>query len=104
MRSIIEEIAEAELKAEEIRSSAVTKARDAIATAKEQAEKECATLIVNEREKTRDALEKSERNGEQITREMTEAMAHEADALCLKATACMSKTVDYLLKKVQETA
>lgn len=104
MRSIIEEIAEAEARAEEIRSEAAQKAREQIAAATEAAEIAAAKQEETERVNTRAALSQAEQDGAEIARELTAKMANEADALCREAESRMGACVANLLKKVQRTA
>lgn len=104
MRSIIEEIAEAEQQADEIRAGAAANARDQIAAARVEAEKALEALDVSEREQTRAALEQAEKDGEAISREMAASMEQDADALTAQARSRMDAVVNYLLDKVQKTA
>lgn len=104
MRSIIDEIALAEQQADQIRQQAVAAARERVSAAGEEAEKAMAVLDEAERLKTRNALEKAEQEGEGMAVELRARMEQDADALCRLAGGRVDACVDYLLKKVRETA
>ena len=70
MRSIIEEIAQSEDRAEQIRSEAAVTARERVAAARENVARTLAKEETEEAEKTRLALEKAEAAGEAMAKEM----------------------------------
>lgn len=104
MRSIIEEIANAEAQADRIRLDAAASARELIAKAQEQAEQALAGLDAQERQITAEALESAQAEGEQLAQTMQSAMETEADAICRQAEDRLESAAAYLLEKVQETA
>lgn len=104
MRSIIDEIAEAEKQADEIRATAVNQGREQIAAANGAAAKALEELEASEREKTRQALMDAEQQGEQAAQEMKRRMSQEADTLCKNAEAHLTETVDELMNKVRRLA
>ncbi len=104
MRSIIEEIASAEERADKIRADAAASSRDAVTAAREKAARELNDLEMEEREKLARALGDARSQGEEIAREMLKKMDRETDALCEKADGRLDGVVGYLLEKVQKTA
>lgn len=104
MRSIIEEIAQSEQQADEIRAEAAAHAREEIARAAEEAERALAALDVSAREETAAALAKAERDGEALAQSLSAQYEAEADTLCAQAYGRVDEAVDYLIKKVQGIA
>ena len=104
MRSIIEEIAQAEDRAEQIRAEAEVKARERVAAARENAARVLAKEEATEAEKTRAALQKAEAEGEVSAKEMLGRMEREADEICARASERIDGTVDYLVEKARELA
>ena len=100
----IDEIAQAELRAEEIRTSASQSARDALAAAKAEAAERLAAQEKDEREKTLAALAQAELEGEALGRSLRAEMEQAAESQCASAEKRISEAVDYLVKKVLETA
>ena len=104
MRSIIEEIAQSEDRAEQIRAEAAVTARERVAAARENAAQTLAKEETEEAEKTRLALEKAEAAGEALAKEMLVKMEREADELCARASERVGGTVQYLVEKARELA
>ncbi len=104
MRSIIDEIARAEQQADEIRASAAAKSREQVLAATEEAARALTQLDADAREELRAALERAERDGEALSKRLTDGYEAEADALCAQAGDKARTAVDYLLKRVQEIA
>ncbi len=104
MRSVIDEIAAAEQRAEEIRLSAAAGAREAIAKAREDAQSALARLEETERETARAQLELAGLEGERLSKEQLEQMKREADELCARAQDRVADAVRYLVDKVLKTA
>ena len=100
MRSIIEEISEAERRADEIRQQAVLKAREDISFAQSDAEAALSDADRTGREATREALLAAERDGDAIAQTILDRMNGEAEQLCAAAEAHTEEAVQYLLKKV----
>ena len=104
MRSIIDEIAAAEAQAEQIKQSAAASSRDLIAKAKADCEKTLTDLETQERDATRDALVKADADGKVLADKLQKQIAAEADVRCSAAGAKLGAAVEYLVKKVQESA
>ena len=104
MRSVIEEIAQAEQQAEEIRQSAAVQARELTQKARQDAVESLAKLESDERVALASALETAKQQGEQISGELLKQMEREADAVCKAASAKLDQAVSYLLNKVTKTA
>ena len=104
MRSVIEEIASAEQRAEEIRASAVAQARDMTQQAREDAKLALSNLEHTERAKALVRLDRAREEGEAISANMLSALMQEADATCVRAEEKLPKAVAYLLNKVTKTA
>lgn len=101
MRSIIDEIAQAEKQADEIRQSAVADGRDRIAAAVEASKRALETLDETERKKTQQALADAEAEGEKMADGMKRTIEQDADALCKNAEAHLDDTVRALMDKVR---
>lgn len=104
MRSIIDEIAQAEAQAEQIRQDAAVSARELLQKARVDAEQGLQSLNDEEREKTRLALEQAEREGHGLADAIQKQLSDEADALCGEARGRLGDAVNYLMRKVQEIA
>ena len=104
MRSVIEEIAQAEQQAEEIRQNAAALARELTQKAKQDAVESLASLESDERAALASALETAKQQGERISKELLADMEQEADAVCNAASAKLDQAVSYLLDKVTKTA
>lgn len=104
MRSIIEEIAAAEQRADEIRQNAATQARELTQKAKEDAQKALSQLESEERDTLQAGLETAKLTGEKLSGEMLVTMEQESDALCADAEKRLDKAVSYLVDKVTKTA
>ncbi len=104
MRSIIDEIATAEERAEQIRQGAAVGARERISKAREEGEAALANLALEERAKTEAELKLAQKQGEQIAAQELATMAREADALCARAADRVDNAVTYLLDKVIQSA
>ncbi|MDO4573008.1 MAG: hypothetical protein Q4C13_06530 [Clostridia bacterium] len=104
MRSIMEEIAEAERQAEEIRQNAAAEAREAIGFAHADAETVLSELDISEREKLREALIGAERNGEAAAQEILSGMERETAEACARARDRIDEAVTYLIKRVTEAS
>lgn len=101
MRSIIDEIANAETEAEKLRADAVAAARERVVQAKNDAEKRLNHAETNEREKTRKALEDADREGNALSESILADMRAEAEKQCAAADGKMDGAVSYLLEKVR---
>ncbi|MEA4870780.1 hypothetical protein SDC9_182433 [bioreactor metagenome] len=104
MRSVIDEIAAAEQRAEEIRTSAVTQAREISQKAREDAKVALSKLEDTERIELHARLECARKEGEEISANMLSALQQEADAICACAQERLPRAVSYLLDKVTKTA
>lgn len=104
MRSVIDEIAAAELKAEEIRLSAALDAREAVNRARESALSAQARLEETQRDKSLSQLEQARIEGERLSAQQLEKMEHEAQELCSKAEGKLGEAVRYLVDKVLKPA
>ena len=104
MRSIIDEIAQAEREADEIRREAAASGRERIAAAREASEKALAAMDDTEREQLRAALDKAELDGEREAASVHRALCEQADALCKRAEERLEDTVAYLLNRVRAEA
>lgn len=104
MRSIIEEIAQAEDRAEQIRAEAAAKARELVAAARDGSARALDSAQAEEQEKTRLALAVAEAEGETDAKRTLADMEREADALCARAVERLPETVQYLVEKAREIA
>ena len=104
MRSVIEEIANAEQQAEEIRQNAALQARERTLQAKEDAQKALSRLESEARETLQAEQEKAKLEGERLSSDMLAQLEQEADALCANANTRLDKAVSYLVDKVTKTA
>lgn len=104
MRSVIEEIANAEQQAEEIRQNAALQARERTLLAKEDAQKALSRLEEEARETLQAELDKAKLEGERKSSDMLAQLEQEADALCKSANSRLDKAVSYLVDKVTKTA
>lgn len=104
MRSIIEEIADAERRAEEIVKAAAVQNRELLTQTREQAEQALASAEAEEKSLTEQALRMASAQGEAEAAETLAAMEREADGLCIKAKSKLGGAVSYLVNKVQSRA
>ena len=104
MRSVIEEIANAEQQAEEIRQNAAIQARERTLQAKEDAQKALSRLEEEARETLQAELDKAKLEGERLSGNMLAQLEQEADALCKSANERLDKAVSYPVDKVTKTA
>ena len=104
MRSVIEEIANAEQQAEEIRQNAALQARERTLMAKEDAQKALSRLEEEARETLQAELDKAKLQGERVSNDMLARLEQEADTLCMSANSRLDKAVSYLVDKVTKTA
>lgn len=101
MRSIIDEIADAESAAEQRRQDAQIEAREQIVQARLGAEKRLADAETRERDATREALLEADREGGALAASILTEMDAEAEQQCAAAADRLDQAVAYLLKKVQ---
>ena len=104
MRSIIEEIADAERRAEEIVKTAAVQSRELLVQTREQAEQALVQADAEEKSLTEEALRQASALGEAQATETLTRMEQEADGLCGKAKSKLDVTVRYLVDKVQNRA
>ncbi|NLI55041.1 MAG: hypothetical protein GX417_12095 [Clostridiales bacterium] len=104
MRSVIDEIAAAEQRAEEIRIAAAADARESTLKARDDAQKALSRLELEERERMQAQLEEARLEGEQLSGELLEQMERDADALCERANERLGNAVAYIVDKVTKTA
>ena len=104
MRSIIEEIADAEQRAEEIVKSAAVQSRELLVQTREQAEQALVYAEAEEKNLTEEALRQASAKGEAAAAETLAKMEQEADGLCGKAKFRLDGAVSYLVDKVQNKA
>lgn len=104
MRSVIDEIAAAEQKAEEIRLSAALDAREAVNRARESALSAQVRLEETQRDKSLSQLEQARIEGECLSAQQLEKMEREAQELCSKAEGKLGEAVRYLVDKVLKPA
>lgn len=101
MRSMIEEIRDAEKQAEEIRAQAVSDSRDMVGKARVDAEAAIAAAAEAERQKTRDALIQAEKDGvllsEQVLSREREGIKEQESS----ARSKMDKAVAYLVERIE---
>jgi len=104
MRSIIDEIALAEEQAAQIRHQAAESARELLAAARVKAEENLAFAESQEREKTREELEKAEKDGREQAEAIFKEIAETSERQCADASLRIDDAVKYLMRKVQEIA
>lgn len=104
MRSIIDEIAQAESQADQIRLEAAAASRELMQKSRAEAEQALANLEAEERETTRLALEKAEQDGKALAESIEKELSDAADAQCETARGHLDSAVNYLMQKVQEIA
>ena len=100
MRSIIEEIANAETQSENIRQQA----GDLLQSTRTAIQEEQAALEQRERDLTRARLAEAEASAGALADEMLQKLGSEADEQCAAARARLDEAAAYLLGKVQEIA
>ncbi len=104
MRSVIEEIAQAEQQAEEIRQNAAVQARDLTLKARQEAEQAIASLENDARAELQAELETAKQQGEKLSSELLNQMEQEAKEVCANAAGRLNQAVSYLMSKVTKTA
>lgn len=104
MRSVIDEIAAAEQRADEIRVAGAAEAREMTQQARDGAKTALSELEHTQREATQAQLELARIEGERLSAELLTQMEHESDALCARAEGKLTQAVAYLLDKVTKTA
>ena len=104
MRSVIDEIAAAEQKAEENRLSAAAEAREMTQKAREDAKAALAALEQAQRDEAQTQMEQVQKQGEVLSKEMLSKLEQDADEICARAQAKLPEAVAYLLNKVTKTA
>lgn len=104
MRSIIEEIANAETQSENIRQQAAAEARDLLQSTRTAIQEEQAALEQRERDLTRARLVEAEASAGALADEMLQKLGSEADEQCAAARARLDEAAAYLLGKAQEIA
>ena len=104
MRSVIDEIAAAEQRAEEIRLTAASDARDMMTKAREEAQHALAAVESSERELAQTESESARQEGERLSGEMIAKLEQETDQLCARAQSRLDTAVSYLVDKVIKTA
>ena len=104
MRSIIDEIAQAESQADQIRQEAAAASRELMQKSRAEAEQALVNLEAEERETTRLALEKAEQDGKALAESIEKELSDAADAQCETARGRLDSAVNYLMQKVQEIA
>ena len=102
MRSMIDEIAQAEEKANQLKQDAGASARELMQQARQKAEEMQTRIGDEEREKTRQALEKAEADGKVLAAAIEKLIGDEASQQCEKAWQKMDDAIQLLLDKVQE--
>lgn len=102
MRSIIDEIAQAEAEADRIRSEAALNAKEIIQRAHRQSEENDKVFEQEERESLRDALNNAEIKGAELAKDISVSAKAAAEQVCEKAAAKLPGAVDYIVGKVRE--
>ena len=101
MRSMIDEIAQAEEKANQLKQEANSAARELLQQARAKAEEMQNRITDEEREKTRLALIKAEEDGKVLAAAIEKLIGDEAAQQCEKAQQKMNDAIQLLLSKVQ---
>ncbi len=104
MRSVIDEIAAAERKADELRLAAAADAREAALKAREDAQKALTTLESEEHELMASETENAKLEGERLSGELLSRMEQDADTLCARAGERLGGAIAYIVDKVTKTA
>lgn len=104
MRSVIDEIAAAEQKAEETRLVSVSEARELIGKARENALAAQARLEETERDEMVSQMELARTEGERLSAEQLKKMEREAAEACSAAEGKLDEAVAYLVNKVLKPA
>lgn len=100
MHSIIEEITVVEKKAEAIRQEAAVSARETIAAAQAEAERQRGMQAEFARTKLREAVQKAEAEGEALTKEILTQRAAETEAICKTAEQKLPEAVKHLVGRI----
>lgn len=104
MRSVIDEIAAAEQKADEIRLSSAASAREQTLKAREEAQHTLSELEKTERDLAQAQMESARTEGERLAGELLTKLEQEADALCTRADGRLGEAVTYIVNKVTKPA
>ena len=104
MRSVIEEIAQAEQRAEDIRTAAAADARESIQKAREDAQLALARMEEQAYDTAQRELEAARIEGERLSAEIRQRMEREANELCARANTRLKQAISYLVDKVSKTA
>lgn len=100
MHSIIDEITEVEAHAAKIRQDAAVAARDSVAKAQEDADKQLATQADFARNKLREASQKAELEGAELGARILAERSAETNAACDTARGKLPDAVKYLVGRV----
>ena len=103
MSSIMERIAEAEQKADEILEEASRTARERVTQAKNDSEAALSAADEAERRRTADALLNARKEGERIASEVTEKAKAETDAIHADAVRHIPEAVASLMERIEAT-
>lgn len=103
MRSMIEEITQAETDAVRIRQEAVSSAKDAVQKARAKIAEDDVLFEENEREALRRALEKAEVEGAASAEQSSENIKKDAEEVCKAARSKLPQAIDYILGKVRDS-
>lgn len=100
MHSIIEEITDVESKAEAIRQEAAVSARETIAAAQAEVERQRGMQAEFARTKLREAIQKAEAEGEALTKEILAQRAAETESICKTAEQKLPEAVKHLVGRI----
>lgn len=100
MDSMIDKIRAAEKQAEDIRAQGLTDARDMAARTREEAAESLAAAAEEERQKTREALQKAEEDGKVLSEQVLDAARQVVAREEAAARAKLADAVAYLMERV----
>ncbi len=100
MDSMIDKIRAAEKQAEDIRAQGLTDARDMAARTREEAAERLAAAAEEERQKTREALQKAEEDGKVLSEQVLDAARQVVAREEAAARAKLADAVAYLMERV----
>lgn len=100
MHSIIDEITEVETQAAKLRQDAATAAREAVAKAQDDADRQITSQADFARTKLREASQKAELEGAELGAAILAERAAESAAACDKAKGKLPEAVKYLVGRV----
>lgn len=100
MRSMIEQVTEAEARAASIRQDAAAAAREAVAAAQAKVEETLAAQAQAARTALRQACEQAEVQGRALAENIFKERDQQAQAQCAKARERLPQAVEYLLGRV----